>query len=68
MFYTLPHGLSASDKLWGTVTRKGTVLERLNTKYYNLNDFHDALDKISGEEVEVDDTILTPFYICKSVL
>lgn len=43
-----------------------SALERLNTKYYNLNDFHDALDKISGEEVEVDDTILTPFYICDS--
>ena len=38
-----------------------SVLERLNTKYYNLNDFHDALDKISGEEVEVDDTYSNSF-------
>lgn len=39
-------------------------LERSNTKYYRLNDLHNALNKMYGEEIEVDDTILTPFYIC----
>ena len=41
-----------------------SALERSNTKYYKLNDLHNALNKISGEEIEVEDTILTPFYIC----
>lgn len=40
------------------------ALERPNTKYYKLNDFHNALNKISGEKIEVEDIILTPFYIC----
>ena len=41
-----------------------SALERSNTKYYRLNDLHNALNKMYGEEIEVDDAILTPFYIC----
>ncbi len=41
-----------------------SALERSNTKYYRLNDLLNALNKTYGEELEVDDTILTPFYIC----
>ena len=40
------------------------TIERSNTKYYRLNDLHNALTKMYGEEIEVDDTILTPSYIC----
>lgn len=41
-----------------------SVLERSNTKYYKLNDLYNVLEKMSEEEIEVEDTILTPFYIC----
>jgi len=41
-----------------------STFEKSNTKYYRLNDLHNALNKMCGEEIEVDDTILTPFYIC----
>lgn len=41
-----------------------SALERSNTKYYKLNDLHNALNKIAGEKIEVEDIILTPFYIC----
>lgn len=41
-----------------------SALERSNTKYYKLNDLHSALNKMYGEEIEVSDTIITPFYIC----
>ncbi|AGF55476.1 hypothetical protein B0P06_000428 [Clostridium saccharoperbutylacetonicum] len=43
-----------------------SVLERSDTKYYKLNDFHSALNKMYGEAVELSDTIITPFYICDS--
>jgi hypothetical protein len=41
-----------------------SALERSNTKYYRLNDLHNALNKMYGEEIEINDAILTPFYIC----
>jgi len=41
-----------------------STLERSNTKYYRVNDLHNVLNKMHGEEIEVIDTILTPFYIC----
>lgn len=41
-----------------------SILERSNAKYYKLNDLHNALNKMSEKEMEVEDTILTPFYIC----
>lgn len=41
-----------------------STLERSNTKYYRLNDLHNVFIKMHGEHIEIDDTILTPFYIC----
>lgn len=41
-----------------------STIEMAHTKYYRLNDLYNVLNKMHGEEIEVDDTILTPFYIC----
>ncbi len=39
-------------------------IEKSNGRYYKLNDFFDILDKMTEDEIEVEDTIITPFYIC----
>lgn len=35
-----------------------------NAEYYKINEIYNVLCDISGEQIEVNDTILTPFYIC----
>lgn len=41
-----------------------STFEKSNTKYYRMNDLQNVLNEMHGEQIEVDDTILTPFYIC----
>lgn len=41
-----------------------STIERSNTTYYRLNELHNVLNEMHGKQIEVDDMILTPFYIC----
>ena len=42
-----------------------TPLELSNTKYYNLESFIDIVKRFSNEKIEIEDTIILPFYIYK---
>ena len=43
---------------------KMDVLELSNAKYYKLLDFCDVLSHLCEADVEIDECIITPFYIC----
>ena len=44
------------------------VLNLSNATYYNLIDFDDILVQLGDRKIEVDEHIITPFYICNQMV